>query len=81
MNLSNENYKSFSEALKRRVKSPHFLKILDECRTLITHKRAGHNVIAYLLYRLNNKIIKKQYMPEPCHMLSDLKTPVWLYSF
>ncbi len=73
MNLPDDNYKDFQDALKTRVKTIHFLSILDECRGLIKNKKAGHNIIAYLLYRLNNQIIKKQYTGTSCIKLSDLK--------
>jgi DNA replication protein DnaC len=72
MNLPDSNYEGFKNALKMKVKTTHFLDVLDECRNLIKNKKPGHNIIVYLLYRLDNKIIKKQYNPISCAKLSDL---------
>ncbi len=46
--------------------------ILDRCREIVLNGRSGSNVIKYLLYRMNNKIIKRQYKNEFCKLLSDL---------
>jgi DNA replication protein DnaC len=40
---------------------------------LIKNQRAGSNIIRYLLYRLNNKVIKLQSNHETCNILSNLK--------
>jgi hypothetical protein len=50
----------------------HFFSILRKCRKITKDQKSGRNIIRYLLYRLNNKIIKKQYKHTPCGMLSDL---------
>ena len=47
-------------------------KILDKCRDIIIHNRRGANVLRYLLYRMNNRIIKDQYSKDSCNKLSGL---------
>ena len=37
-----------------------FFDVLDRARDLSQHRRAGRNIVRYLLLRLNNKIIKHQ---------------------
>lgn len=39
----------------------HFFDLLDYCRKLIREKKAGCNVLRYLLHHLNNRVIKEQY--------------------
>ena len=34
---------------------------MDRCREIIQHKRSGQNILRYLLYNMNNVIIKNQY--------------------
>jgi len=49
-----------------------FFNILDKCRTLLLQNRAGSNIIRYLLYIMNNKIIKQQIHNEQNYMLPHL---------
>lgn len=49
-----------------------FFNVLDKCRDLLLHNRAGSNIIRYLLYIMNNKIIKIQTHSKPNFKLSDL---------
>lgn len=53
-------------------KSTNLFDILDKCRDFILNNYYGSNIIRYLLYKLNNKIIKIQYNNEPCNLLSNL---------
>ncbi len=50
----------------------HISKLLDKCREVVKSGSQGSIVIRYLLFRLNNKIIKKQYSPTACSSLSNL---------
>ncbi len=47
-------------------------KVIDRCREIIKNGRSGSTVLRYLLYRLNNRIIKKQFSSEICERLSNL---------
>lgn len=49
-----------------------FFYVLDKCRELFKKNSPGANIIRYLLYIMNNKIIKKQTDYETNHMLSNL---------
>ena len=49
-----------------------FFDVLDKCRELLLHNRAGSNIIRYLLYIMNNKIIKTQTHNESNFQLSNL---------
>ena len=49
-----------------------FFEILDKCRAITLNNQSGQNIIKYLLYCMNNKIIKRQYEYGGCNMLSNL---------
>ncbi|WP_456430625.1 AAA family ATPase [Nitratifractor sp.] len=49
-----------------------FFDILDKCRNLLLHNYSASNIIRYLLYIMNNKIIKQQTYTESNHKLSNL---------
>lgn len=51
----------------------HISTLLTACRNLTSKGLDGSNVIRYLLFRMNNKIIKDQYVNEACGLLSKLK--------
>lgn len=63
--------------LKKKItedaKVSHFFDILLKCREIIKKQNPGSNLLRYLLYRFNNKIIKKQYKNEPLDRLSNLR--------
>lgn len=70
---SDQEYYDF---IKRRVvantQSIKIYKILDRCRNIIIDNKPGTNILRYLLYKMNNRIIKWQYSNEQCAVLSDL---------
>lgn len=47
-------------------------KLLKTCRSLIKKGNDGAVVVRYLLFRMSNKIIKSQYSPQQCGILSNL---------
>lgn len=49
-----------------------FFDVLDKCRELLLHNGAGSNIIRYLLYIMNNKIIKTQTHNQSNFKLSNL---------
>lgn len=71
---SSDKYYKFAKAeVFKEVNVPIFEKILDSSREIIINKKDGSNTLRYLLYRLNNKIIKKQInRVEICSCLSNL---------
>lgn len=72
INLSDNNYTEFKELIAQETKTTHILTILDKCREIIKVNVPGSNVLKFLLYRLNNKVIKRQYARQPCEKLSNL---------
>ncbi|MCT7639227.1 ATP-dependent DNA helicase [Aliarcobacter butzleri] len=67
------NYNIIRNKITSELKLVNLFNILDRCRILIKNNLSGNNVIKYLLYKLNNKIIKSQYSFENCKYLSNLK--------
>jgi energy-coupling factor transporter ATP-binding protein EcfA2 len=61
MDFSDRAYKKLTDAWKENLKSSNFISVLDRCREIIQGKRSGQNVLRYLLYNMNNVIIKNQY--------------------
>lgn len=49
-----------------------FFDVLDKCRELLLHNQASSNIVRYLLYIMNNKIIKQQTHSESNFKLSGL---------
>lgn len=70
--FSDDYYDRFKEAVLNRAKSNHIFTMLDKVRQLTIKNGNGSNVMKYLLYTLNNKILKLQYINEPCPWLSNL---------
>lgn len=65
-------YRSIKTKILQGVKSEKFYNVLDKCRDIIKRQIKGQNIIKYLLYKMNNKVIKRQYNRTPCNNLSQL---------
>lgn len=61
MNFPDKAYDKISLEWKSSLKSSVFIPILDDCRNLIRRGRNGQNILRYLLYNMNNVIIKSQF--------------------
>ena len=61
MDFPDKAYEKITLEWKNNLKSSVFISILDYCRKLIRNGRSGQNVLRYLLYTMNNVIIKSQY--------------------
>lgn len=70
LTLPFDEFTQFIEYVKDGAAVHNLSAMLTECRSRI--EKAGGNVLLYLLYRLNNKIIKKQYHSDACDLLSEL---------
>ena len=69
----NDSYFNYIKGkITENAKVTHFFDILEKCRVLTKGKYGGHNIIRYLLYKLNNKILKKQFNHKTCNILSNL---------
>jgi putative helicase len=60
INFSSANYEVFIQEIKARNIQIHFLEVLDKCRKICLSSKSGSNILKYLLYKMNNKIIKDQ---------------------
>lgn len=72
ISLNDSYYEYVRKTVTEKAKSSRIFQILDECRKMSNEKNDGYNLIRYLLLKLNNKIIKKQYTNSPCKFLSNL---------
>lgn len=73
INLNDWYYNHIKKNVTEKSGVSRIFKLLDKCREMSKNKKNGYNVIRYLLLRLNNKIIKKQYNHTSCELLSNLK--------
>lgn len=55
-----ENYTRLINELYKGIDKPLFVYVLRECYLLLEKNSPGSNVVRYLLYKLNNKVIKNQ---------------------
>lgn len=55
-----------------QARTTYIFDILDQCREIILSNKPGCNVLKYLLYHLNNRIIKWQRSDDGCSLLSGL---------
>ena len=58
--------------LRYNAKISPIFDIFDKCREIIKDNENGCNVLQYLLYHLNNKIIQSQYYYQTNNYFSDL---------
>ena len=65
-------YTRITEQWKSNLRSFVFIPILDQCRRIIRNKRDGQNILRYLLYCMNNIIIKNQRSHTQNSKLSNL---------
>ncbi|MCP1339275.1 ATP-dependent RecD-like DNA helicase [Idiomarina sp. M1R2S28] len=70
--MSDNSYSAIKLAATSKVKAPQIFPILDKARGLVKANSQGHNIIRYLLLRMNNQIIKAQYSRQRCYKLSNL---------
>ncbi len=70
--LEQVNYDYIKDKIISRTHSVKIYKVLDQCRTIVKENRPGENVIRYLLFKMNNRIIKQQRSSMACGELSNL---------
>jgi hypothetical protein len=73
IDLSDGYYENVKTKITNEAKTTYIFDVLDNVRAFVRANKSGTNVIRYLLYRLNNKIIKQQYHHGGCEILSGLK--------
>lgn len=65
-------YDRFRTKILGKAKTDRILNILDKCRSVVSKNSSGNNILRYLLYGLNNRIIKEQYDSRGNHLLLNL---------
>lgn len=70
--LDERDYNIIKNKIREKSTATTIQNILEECRKLFKCNANGAIVLKYLLYTLNNKIIKDQTSREPCNKLSNL---------
>ena len=70
--IREQRYYDFVKNKATQGSKVQFFDVLDNCRELLLHNKASSNIIRYLLYIMNNKIIKKQTHDQSNFRLSDL---------
>lgn len=65
-------YTKFKERISAQSNTKRLLDLLDKSRSYIKNQLPGSNVLRYLLYSLNNRVLKEQYTNESNYKLSGL---------
>ena len=74
IDLGDANYGQIRAwVLKDSQRGPLIFTALDAARALIRAKKPGHNLLRYVMLRMNNQVLKAQFDPEECGWLSDLR--------
>lgn len=68
---NNKTYRNIRDKICKNIQKVRIFSILDICRNISINNSPGKNVIRYLLYTMNNKVIKKQW-GGICSNLSNL---------
>lgn len=69
---ADSNYHAVKSKIQKETRSNYLFEMLDKCREIILGGSSGSNILTYLLYHMNNKIIKKQIEKTTCSKLSNL---------
>ncbi|MFY0599877.1 MAG: AAA family ATPase [Cyclobacteriaceae bacterium] len=69
---TDEYFYSVKHLITEKSQTQHFFKVLEKCRDICKKNLPGTNILKYLLYMVNNRIIKKQRESQQCNNLSDL---------
>lgn len=72
--FSDDDFIKVKAAATQRSKTTVFFQDLEQCRNIIKAGAPGSNLLRYLLYHMNNKVIKAQCNSEANTLLSGLFT-------
>lgn len=72
VDLQDSEYSLLKEKLTVRAKVTNFFNTLDICRDIINSGKSGKNILRYLLFIMNNTVIKNQYEVSQNTRLSNL---------
>lgn len=57
-------FEEYMREISLSVRKVEYIDVLNKCRNIILNDISGANVIRYLLYIMNNRVLKKQYGVE-----------------
>ncbi|GCE37961.1 RecD-like DNA helicase YrrC [Rhodococcus wratislaviensis] len=72
VDMGDVQYDSLRAWATKKSQQPRIFPVLDRARQTIQSENPGHNVLRYLMLRMNNQIIKLQYAHDKCGVLSNL---------
>lgn len=72
IDMSDDKYATVRVAGTAGTAKPHIFPVLDEVRRIVKSAASGHNVLRYLMLRMNNQILKLQYQWDACGRLSGM---------
>lgn len=74
IDLSDHHFESFKRELIQKNKTTRLpiWNMLEKCREICKRKMPAYNILRYLLFNLNNRIIKQQISDKECDFLSSL---------
>ena len=75
IDFSDAAYQNLINSWRANLRNDRFIQILTKCREIIRSERPGQNVLRYLLYCMNNTIIKDQRSGSPNDAISNLYLP------
>ena len=70
--FSDDDFMKAKAEATQRTKTAVFFQDLEQCRKIIKANAPGSNLLRYLFYHMNNKVIKAQYNSEENTLLSRL---------
>lgn len=73
VDMPGDQYAMFRVAGIAGMATPRLFPVLDEIRRIVNATLPGHNVLRYLMLRMNNNILKPQYYQDGCYRLSHMK--------
>lgn len=72
LDFPNEEFNNVKRICTHDVRNVVFFNVLETSRTVVCSHQPGENLLRYLLYRMNNSIIKNQRQGEANNNLSGL---------
>jgi ATP-dependent exoDNAse (exonuclease V) alpha subunit len=72
VDFSDAEFQKIKQQVTQRAKEVVFFDDLERCRTTMKVNAVGSNLLRYLLYHMNNKVIKNQHQSFANHNLSGL---------
>ena len=72
VDMPDNKYAAVRDAGTAGAAKSQIFPLLDQVRRIVKSAASGHNVLRYLMLRMNNQIIKRQYQSEVCGRLSGM---------